>query len=62
MDLDLAGSRESTRRRKNRNGTLRFEVSPNSFFTVRLFNDALRAADPGTMDLLWGTPGSFPNR
>jgi hypothetical protein len=40
--------------------TLRFEVSPNSFFTVRLFNDALRSADPGSMELLWGNGAVLP--
>ena len=40
--------------------TFRFEVSPNSFFTIRLFNDVLRGADPGSMELLWGNATVLP--
>jgi hypothetical protein len=40
--------------------TFRFEVSPNSFFTIRLVNDALRGADPGSMELLWGNSAVLP--
>jgi hypothetical protein len=31
---------------------LRFQVGPNSFFTVLVFNDVLRGPEPGTMGLL----------
>jgi len=40
--------------------TFRFEVSPNSFFTIRRFNDELRGADPGSMELLWGNSAVLP--
>jgi hypothetical protein len=40
--------------------TFRFEVSSNSFFTVRLFNHDLRSADPGSMELLWGNSSVLP--
>jgi len=61
MDLDLDrlnGVRSETQ--ESRRDRLRFEVSPKSFFTVRLFNNALRAADPGTMDLIWGNSVVLP--
>src|ERR1041384_7704016 len=32
--------------------TLRFEVSPNSFFTLLVFNNTLRGAEPGSMGLI----------
>src|ERR1700730_14415031 len=48
MDLDLnrlkgigSGKQESKR------DTLRFEVGPNSFFTIRVFNNVLRGPAPG---------------
>jgi hypothetical protein len=40
--------------------TFRFEVNRNSFFTVRVFNNFLRSADPGTMELLWGNSAVLP--
>ena len=51
MDLDLnrlnccGGRRVSLRR------SLRFAVTPNSFFTILVFNDLLRAAETGSMTL-----------
>src|SRR5207248_1123848 len=38
--------------------TLRFQVSPNSFFTVLVFNNMLRGPDAGSMGL---TPGNTAN-
>src|SRR5436190_12920555 len=32
--------------------SLRFAVTPNSFFTILVFNDLLRAAEPGSMTLI----------
>ena len=59
LDLNrLKGSDSATNESKLE--TFRFEVSPNSFFTIRLFNDALRSADPGSMELLWGNSAVLP--
>jgi hypothetical protein len=40
--------------------TFRFEVGTGSFFTIRLSNDVLRGADPGSMELLWGNSAVLP--
>ena len=56
MDLDLNrlnGTVSATKTPKLE--TLRFQVGPNSFFTVLVFNNVLRGADAGSMGL---TPGS----
>jgi hypothetical protein len=59
MDLDLdrlngirseAGKRES----------VRFDVAPNSFFTIYVFNNVWRGAEPGSMGLIWGSSGILP--
>src|SRR5450631_3981284 len=54
MDLDLnrltgigSGKQESKR------DTLRFDVGPNSFFTIRVFNNVLRGPELGSMGLIW---------
>jgi hypothetical protein len=61
MDLDLSrlngtasGMQESTRE------TLRFQVSPNSFFTTLLFNNILRGPEPGSMGLIPENTVSLP--
>src|SRR5436190_878669 len=61
MDLDLSrlngtasGTQESTRE------TLRFQVSPNSFFTTLLFNNILRGPEPGSMGLIPENTASLP--
>src|ERR1044071_7279126 len=38
----------------------RFEVSPDSFFTIRVVNDVLRGPEPGSMRLVWGNSRSLP--
>src|ERR1051325_6462698 len=56
MDLDLNrlnGTASDAQDAKR--DTLRFQVSPNSFFTVLVFNNMLRGPEPGSMGL---TPGS----
>ena len=59
LDLNrLKGSDSATNESKLE--TFRFDVGPNSFFTIRLFNDALRSADPGSMELLWGNSAVLP--
>src|SRR5436309_14539318 len=61
MDLDLnrlngtaAGTQESKRE------TLRLQVSPNSFFTVLVFNNVLRGADPGSTGLIPENTANLP--
>src|ERR1700730_14135170 len=62
MDLDLNrllnGNASATKELKL--DTLRFEVSPNSFFTIRVFNNAWRGAEPGSMGLIWGNSLVLP--
>ena len=57
MDLDLdrlkgisSGTRDS----------VRFEVGPNSFFTILVFNNELRGPAPGSMGLIWGNSAVLP--
>ena len=40
--------------------TLRFEVGPNSFFTILVFNNVLRGPELGSMGLIWGNSASLP--
>jgi hypothetical protein len=61
MDLDLSrleGS-DSTKQESKR-ASVRFEVSPNSFFTILVFNDLLRALEPGSMALIGGNSTILP--
>ena len=37
-----------------------FDISPNSFFTIRVFSGELRGADPGSMELLWRNAAALP--
>ncbi len=60
LALDLArleGDAVGSVRRDN----LRFEVGPNSFFTIVRFNDALRGAEPGSIGLHWPKSRSLPS-
>ena len=61
MNLDLNrlnGNDSATQESKL--DTFRFEVGPNSFFTIRVFNDVLRGPEPGSMGLIWGNSGILP--
>jgi uncharacterized repeat protein (TIGR01451 family) len=63
MDLDLSrldGSASETKESKLE--TLRFQVGPNSFFTVLVFNDALRGPDQGSMGLIPENSATVPGR
>src|SRR5436190_9252501 len=40
--------------------SFRFEVSPDSFFTIRVLNDVLRGPEPGSMGLIWGNSRTLP--
>ena len=61
MDLDLnrLNGVDPAIKESNRNA-VRFEVGPNSFFTVRVFNNVLRGPDPGSMGLLPASAANFP--
>jgi len=53
MDLDLdwfRGIRSETQ--KSKLDTVRFDVGPNSFFTIRVFNNLLRGPELGSMGLI----------
>ncbi|HWM25238.1 MAG TPA: hypothetical protein VNP98_10465 [Chthoniobacterales bacterium] len=61
MDLDLdrlKGIRSPAQESKRE--TVRFEVGPNSFFTIVVFNNLLRGPAPGTMGLIWGNSTTLP--
>ena len=56
MDLDFSRLEASgSARQDSTPESVRFEVNPNSFFTILVFNDALRALEPGAMGLIGGT-------
>ena len=61
MDLDMnklngipCGTQEPKRE------TLRFQVGPNSFFTILVFNNALRGSDMGSMGLIPTNAANLP--
>jgi hypothetical protein len=61
MDLDLnrlrgiiSGTEES------KLDTFRFEVGPNSFFTIRVLNNDLRGPEPSSMGLIPGNSAALP--
>src|SRR5436190_12741907 len=63
MDLDLsrlnggqAGAKEA------KLDPLQFQIGPNSFFTVLVFNDALRGPDTGSMSLVPQNTAALPAR
>jgi outer membrane biosynthesis protein TonB len=61
MDLDLsrfAGGGSGTQQSKLE--SVRFDVGPNSFFPVLVFNDVLRGTDLGSMGLIWGNSRVLP--
>src|SRR6266404_263901 len=61
MDLDLNrlnGTFSATREPKLE--TLRFQVGPNSFFTILAFNNVLRGPEPGSMGLIPGNTATLP--
>jgi hypothetical protein len=64
LDLDLAllGATRSDAQalQGNKRDTLRFEANPNSFFTLRVFNDVLRGLEPGSMRLVWKNSATVP--
>jgi hypothetical protein len=62
LDLDLLGATHFAAQelKKNKRNTLRFQVDPNSFFTLRVFNDFLRGPEPGSMGLIWKNSAIVP--
>ena len=53
MDLDLNRlNGTASEKQESKRETLRFEVGPNSFFTIRVFNNVLRGPEPGSMGLI----------
>src|SRR5205814_5434875 len=40
--------------------TLRFQVGPDSFFTILAFNNVLRGPEPGSMGLIPGNTATLP--
>jgi len=62
MDLDLNrlnGTASATKEVKLE--TLRFQVGPNSFFTVLVFNNVLRGPDAGSMGLVPASAARLPD-
>jgi len=59
LDLDrLKGISSSTQESKL--DTFRFEVSPNSFFVIRVLNNDLRGPEPSSMGLIWRNSAALP--
>ena len=61
MDLDLNrlnGTASTTKESKL--DTLRFQVGPNSFFTILVFNNVLRGPEQGSMGLIPGNAAVLP--
>jgi hypothetical protein len=63
MDLDLNRlNGVDSETKESKLDTLRFQVGPNSFFTVLVFNDALRGPDQGSMGLIPENSATLPGR
>src|ERR1044071_8883364 len=61
MDLDLNRlNGAASKAQESKRETLRFQVSSNSFFTVRVFNNVLRGAEPSSMGLIPGNAANLP--
>src|ERR1700675_306846 len=61
MDLNLDRlNGDDSATKESKLDTFRFEVNPNSFFTIRVFNDVLRGPEPGSMGLIWGNSRILP--
>jgi hypothetical protein len=61
MDLDVGRlNPSSSETQKSKRDLFRFSVGPNSFFTVRVFNNVLRGPEPGSMGLIWGNSRALP--
>ncbi len=60
MDLDLGRLKGSPATEESKRDSVRFEVDPNSFFTMLVFNGSLRDPQPGSMGLIGGPSAIFP--
>jgi len=61
MDLDLNRlNGTSSEREQSKRDSVRFDIGPNSFFTVLVFNNVLRGPESGSMGLLWGSARVLP--
>ena len=60
MDLDLNRLKGMAATQESKRESVRFEVGPNSFFTILAFNDALRGPQPGSMGLIGGNSAVLP--
>jgi subtilisin-like proprotein convertase family protein len=61
MDLDLSRLNGSvSTRQESKRDSVRFEVGPNSFFTILVFNNVLRGPELGSMGLIWGNSRVLP--
>ena len=60
MDLDLNRLNGIASTGESKLETLRFEVGPNSFFTILVFNNVLRGPEPGSMGLIGENSAVLP--
>jgi hypothetical protein len=61
MDLDLSRLNGSgSGKQESKLDTLRFQVGPDSFFTILVFNNVLRGPDLGSMGLIPGSIATLP--
>ena len=62
LDLALLGATRSAAQelKRNKRDTLRFQADPNSFFMLRVFNDAIRGPEAGSMGLVWKNSAIVP--
>ena len=61
LDLDLNRLKGMAATQESNRESVRFEVGPNSFFTILAFNDALRGPQPGSMALTGGNTAVLPH-
>jgi hypothetical protein len=61
MDLDL-NRLNGVETNESKLDTLRFQVGPDSFFTLLIFNDALRGPEPGLMGLVSQNSANLPKQ
>src|SRR5438552_18217758 len=60
LDLNRLNGTVSTTTREPKLEPLRFQVGPNSFFTILAFNNVLRGPEPGSMGLIPGNTATLP--
>ncbi len=61
LDIDLGRlNGNASAAEESKLETFRFEVGPNSLFTIRVFNDSLRGPEPGSIGLIWKNSSMLP--